>query len=66
MATLMIAEDEAHDLDQLLDTHLKEMLGEIAKTDDRAYRDDLVARHDRLEKLRQRLADARRSDELWV
>lgn len=66
MATLFIADDEAHDLHELLEARLKELLREIAKTDDRAFREGLVARHDRIERLRQRLDEARRRDELWV
>ena len=66
MTTLMMADDETRDLVQLLDDKLKEMLLEIAKTDDREYRDQLVARHERLERVRERLAESRQSDELWV
>jgi hypothetical protein len=66
MATLIIADDEARELIQLLDGRLKAMLGEIAKTDDRAYRQDLIARHDRLESLRSRLDAATVGEQYFV
>lgn len=66
MTTVTLADDEAGDLVQLLGDKLKEMLLEIAKTDDRDYRFGLVARHERLERVRRRLIESRQPDELWV
>jgi hypothetical protein len=52
---LAITEEEARELDELLDQNLREMRGEIARTDDRAFRSDLRDRYDHLERLRLRL-----------
>jgi len=55
MATLILGSEEARELAQLLDGRLREMRLELARTDDRAYRDDLRARYERMDGLRQRL-----------
>jgi hypothetical protein len=55
---LAITDQEARELDQLLETQLHEMRGEIARTDDRAFRSDLRDRYDHLERLRLRLKQA--------
>jgi hypothetical protein len=55
---LAMTDEEARELDQVLDGHLREMRGEIARTDDRAYRSDLRDRYDHLERLRLRLKQA--------
>jgi hypothetical protein len=47
--------DDMRLLDEVLSQHLRGLLGEIAHADDRAFRDDLRARHERIDVLRQRL-----------
>jgi hypothetical protein len=56
---LPITDEEARELDQLLDGSLREMRGEIARTDDRAFRSDLRDRYDHLERIRLRLEQAK-------
>ena len=55
---LAMTDEEAGELDAVLDSQLRSMRGEIAHTDDRAYRSDLRDRYDRLERLRLRLKQA--------
>jgi hypothetical protein len=55
---LAISDEESRELDEVLDSQLREMRGEIARTDDRAYRSDLRDRYDHLERLRLRLKQA--------
>ncbi|MBZ4398317.1 hypothetical protein OWM54_22845 [Myxococcus sp. MISCRS1] len=52
---LELSEVEGRELKQALDTALRELLDEISRTDQRAYRDMLRERHDRLEQLNRRL-----------
>jgi hypothetical protein len=63
---LTMAEEERRDLTEVLDGHLREMLLEIARTDDRDYRDDLRRRYERLERVHTRLCEAAVTDELYV
>ncbi|MCU1282520.1 MAG: hypothetical protein JWM53_6066 [bacterium] len=63
---LAVTDEEARELDELLDAQLREMRGEIARTDDRAYRSDLRDRYDHLERLRLRLKQAATSNEVYV
>ncbi|AGC49126.1 hypothetical protein NVS55_38660 [Myxococcus stipitatus] len=46
---------EARELKEALDNELRELLTEISRTDERAYRDLLRERHGRLEQLTRRL-----------
>lgn len=48
--------DDIRLLDEVLEHELKTLLLEIAKADDRAFRDELRHRHARLESIRKRLA----------
>lgn len=52
---LELSSVEARELKQALDDSLRELLEEIAHTDQRAYRDMLRERYDRLEPLNRRL-----------
>jgi len=63
---LAVTDEEARELDSLLDTRLREMRVELSRTDDRAYRSDLRDRYDLLERVRLRLAQAAISDEAYV
>jgi hypothetical protein len=63
---LAITDEEARALDEVLDGKLHEMRGEIARTDDRAYRSDLRDRYDHLERLRVRLQQASTAEEAFV
>jgi hypothetical protein len=66
MATIVMADEEIRDVAQVIDARLKELLLEIAKSDDREFRDDLRARHGRLERVKQRLEEALTGDEVYV
>ena len=63
---LAVTDEEARALDEVLDARLREMRGEIARTDDRAYRSDLRDRYDHLERLRLRLKQASIGGEVYV
>jgi hypothetical protein len=47
--------DDMRLIDEILSQHLRGLVAEIAHTDDRAFRDGLRERHDRVEALRCRL-----------
>ena len=53
---LSLSDEQARELRQALDLHLKRMDAEIVHTDDRAYREDLERRYERLESVRRELA----------
>ena len=63
---LAVTDEEARELDEVLDGQLRAMRGEIARTDDRAYRSDLRDRYDHLERLRLRLKQASLTGEAFV
>ncbi len=63
---LAVTDEEARELDEVLDARLREMRMEIAHTDDRAYRSDLRDRYDHLERLRLRLKQASLQSEAYV
>jgi hypothetical protein len=52
---LELSTPEAQDLKQALDSSLRKLLEEIAHADQRAYRDMLRERYERLEQLSRRL-----------
>ncbi|MCP3169532.1 hypothetical protein [Myxococcus qinghaiensis] len=52
---LELSAEEARELKQALDTALLELLTEISHTDQRAYRDLLRERYDKLDHLNRRL-----------
>ena len=56
MATLTMGEEESRELAALLDGRLREMLHEIAHTDDRSFRSDLRESYERLHRVRNRLS----------
>jgi hypothetical protein len=53
--TLEMAYEEAQELKTALEIRLVEMRGELAHTDDRAYRNDLLRSLERLEHVAERL-----------
>jgi polysaccharide deacetylase 2 family uncharacterized protein YibQ len=53
--TLEMAYDEARELKTALEIRLVEMRGELAHTDDRAYRNDLLRSLEQLEHVAERL-----------
>jgi hypothetical protein len=63
---LAVTDEEMRELDDVLETRLREMRGEIARTDDRAYRSDLRDRYDHLERLRLRLKQLTTGSEVFV
>jgi hypothetical protein len=63
---LAVTDEEMRELDEVLDTRLHEMRGEIARTDDRAYRSDLRDRYDHLERLWLRLKQLSTGGEVYV
>lgn len=52
---LELSTAEARDLKQALESSLRELLAEIAHADQRAYRDMLKERYDRMDQLNRRL-----------
>lgn len=52
---LDLSAEQARDLKAALELHLRELLEELAHTDDRKYRADLRATLERLEEVRRRL-----------
>jgi hypothetical protein len=66
MATVIIGNDEARELCQVVDEKLREMRMEIAHTDDRDYREDLKRRYDRLEALQRKLTIQTSAEEVFV
>ena len=63
---LPVTDEEARELDAMLDAQLAEMRLELARTDDRAFRSDLRDRYDHLERIRARLKQAAATDEAYV
>jgi hypothetical protein len=63
---LPVTNEEARELDAVLDAQLAEMRLELARTDDRAFRSDLRDRYDHLERIRARLKQAATTDEAYV
>ena len=55
MTTLEMAHEEARELKTAIEIRLVEMRGELAHTDDRAYRDDLLHSLETLERVTERL-----------
>jgi hypothetical protein len=66
MATVSIGSDEARELCQVVDEKLREMRMEIARTDDRDYREDLKKRYDHLEALQRKLTSQMGAEEVFV
>ena len=63
---LAVTDEEARVLDEMLEGQLRAMRLEIAHTDDRAFRSDLRDRYDHLERLRVRLKQMARGEEVYV
>ena len=63
---LVVTDEEARVLEEVLDAQLAEMRLELARTDDRAFRSDLRDRYDHLDRVRARLHEAARADEVYV
>lgn len=63
---LPVTDEEARELDAVLDAQLAEMRLELARTDDRAFRSNLRDRYNHLERLLARLKQASTTDEAFV
>ncbi|WP_224369168.1 hypothetical protein [Hyalangium versicolor] len=63
---LELSAPEARDLKQALEAALRQLLDEIAHADQRAYRDMLKERYDRLEQLNRRLDIPVESDSVYA
>lgn len=63
---LEITAVEARDLKEVLDVSLRELLAEIDHTDNRAFRDMLRERYDRLEQLGRKLEASGESDQVYA
>jgi hypothetical protein len=63
---LELSAPEARDLKQALEAALHQLLDEIAHADQRAYRDMLRERYDRLEQLNRRLDIPVESDSVFA
>ncbi len=63
---LELSAPEARDLKQALEAALRQLLDEIAHADQRAYRDMLRERYDRLEQLNRRLDIPVESDSVYA
>ena len=57
---------EARDLKEVLDASLRELLAEIDHADNRAFRQMLRERYDRLEQLNHRLEASVESDQVYA
>lgn len=57
---------EARDLKEVLDASLRELLAEIDHADNRAFRQMLRERYDRLEQLNHRLGSSVESDQVYA
>jgi hypothetical protein len=63
---LELSAPEARDLKQALESALRKLLEEIAHSDQRAYRDMLRERYDRLEQLNRRLEVSVEGDSVYA
>jgi hypothetical protein len=63
---LELSAPEARDLKQALESALRQLLDEIAHADQRAYRDMLRERYDRMEQLNRRLDIPVESDSVYA
>ena len=63
---LELSNVEARELKQALESALRHLLDEIAHADQRAYRDMLRERYDRLEQLNRRLDISVESDQIYA
>ena len=63
---LELSAPEARELKQALDSELRQLLDEIAHADQRAYRDMLRERYERLEQLNRRLEIPVESDSVFA
>jgi hypothetical protein len=63
---LELSAPEARDLKQSLESALRQLLDEIAHADQRAYRDMLRERYDRMEQLNRRLDIPVESDSVYA
>jgi hypothetical protein len=63
---LPVTNEEARDLDDVLEGQLREMRLELARTDDRAYRSDLRDRYEHLERIQKRLKQLWSDEEAYV
>lgn len=63
---LELSAPEARELKQSLEATLRQLLDEIAHADQRAYRDMLKERYDRLEQLNRRLDIPVESDSVYA
>ncbi|MFL5345142.1 MAG: hypothetical protein ACJ8AT_10120 [Hyalangium sp.] len=63
---LELSAPEARDLKQALEAALRQLLDEIAHADQRAYRDMLRERYDRLEQLNRRMDIPVESDSVYA
>jgi len=57
---------EARDLKEVLDASLRELLAEIDHADNRAFRQMLRERYDRLEQLNHRLGSSVETDQVYA
>lgn len=57
---------EARELKEILDSSLRELLAEIDHADNRAFRDMLKERYDRLEQLGRKLASSGEGDQVYA
>ncbi|MFL5353448.1 hypothetical protein [Archangium sp.] len=57
---------EARELKEVLDTSLRELLVEIDHADNRAFREMLKERYDRLEQLGRKLESSGESDQVYA
>ena len=57
---------EARELKEVLDSSLRELLAEIDHADNRAFRDMLKARYDRLEQLGRKMEASAESDQVYA
>ncbi|KFE66254.1 hypothetical protein [Hyalangium minutum] len=63
---LELSTAEARDLKQALESALRELLAEIAHADQRAYRDMLKERYDRMDQLNRRLEVSVEGDSVFA
>jgi hypothetical protein len=63
---LELSATEARDLNQALESHLRQLLEEIAHADQRSYRDMLRERHTRMEQLSRRLNISVEEDSVYA
>jgi hypothetical protein len=63
---LELSDLETRDLKEVLDSSLRHLLEEIAHADNRAYREMLQQRYERLEQLSRRLGSSLESEQVYA